>query len=160
MKLYFLCSARANTWGHAAFEQGELQKLLKCSRAARIRAFASLESAQLIAPDSTPLCIVLTGAIYRRGDRTPTPCREPSHKGKRDLIWIHYPEFGWEERPGQWASMINRDDGREYAKRVIAEHRTTTKTKTRTVTETETQTETVVSVLDPADWPSLAELAG
>src|SRR5579859_546062 len=62
MKLYFLCSARANRWGHAAFEPGELGKLLNCSPPTRRAAVSSLKSAQMIAPDSTPLCVVLTGA--------------------------------------------------------------------------------------------------
>lgn len=146
MRLFFLCSARANKWGHAAFKPGEMQKLLKCSKPARLRAMASLQSAQLIAPQSTTLCVVLSGAAYRRGDRADKPCLEPGHEDRQKRQWIHYVEpDGWEPEPGYWHEKINDPASEARTAELIAEHKTRTKTKT-TVTVTETETETVESV--------------
>ena len=87
-RLLLLCMGRANIWNHAAFDPGEMAKLIGNKATAR-RARCKLIEAELAAPESTSQCIALSGLFYRRGDRgaqVTECCAEPSTPtGLRDL---------------------------------------------------------------------------
>jgi len=127
-KLDYLCRARMNRWGHAPFEQGEMRVVLGgVTRATRNKALESLRRAKIIAPESTPLCVVLSSLVYRRADRMTTQCKEPGHAGMERLMWNHV--TGWEEEPDYYQKMLDDPDGYAHVVKLI---------RTRTVTETET----------------------
>lgn len=137
MRLWFLCSARANIWGHAAFEPSEMGRLLRVDRKTRTKALDSLRTGRCIAPESTPLCVVLNGAVYRRADRARSECREPAHSERRMLLWT---PGGWESEPGGWHAALN------VVRRVTeeveeVEETRTTRRRRRTVEEVRTTAE-------------------
>ena len=128
MKLYFICLARTNRWGHAPFIPGELGRLLGgVTPKTRKDAIKSLKYARIAAPESTSLCIVLNCELSRRADRATHTCIEPTHLDRQRFLWGS--SFGWEDEPDAWHSTINDPELREL---VIAR-----RTRTRTVTETE-----------------------
>lgn len=131
MRLFFLCASRANVWGHAAFMPGEMQRLLGCSEKTRRRALQSLRSAKIAAPQSTPLCVVLSASVWRRGNRATQTCIDPSHLDRQRLMWVA--DYGWEEQPGEWHELVRQPHSHLlYAER-----------KRRVITTTVEETETV-----------------
>jgi hypothetical protein len=138
MRLFMLASAKSNYWGHSPFGSSEICGTLGISRQTRDKAFTSLKSAQVIAPESTRLCIVLSAAIVRRADRTYKTCIEPKHVDRQKLVWVA--GIGWESRVGEWLEALN-DPGRVplIAKRT---------TRKRRVIE---EVETIEEIALPAD---------
>jgi hypothetical protein len=143
MRLYFLAAARSNMWGHAPFGRKEICDILGISEPTRRKAIDSLRLGKVIAPESTHLCVALSAAVIRRGDRAYRTCIEPSHFDCQRLMWAA--GFGWETSEGQWQANVN--DGQASA--VIA--RRTTR-KRRIVEEVET-TEEVASLAN-LPWPA------
>lgn len=137
MRLVFEALARANVWGHAAFQPGEMGRALgragrPCSANTRKKAFETLKSGAIIAPESTSLCVVLNGGMVQRGDRARRPCKELHHADRDQRAWIA--GAGWEPSPGYWRYLLDQGPGATVTlRRTITE--TETVTKSRTVTE-------------------------
>jgi hypothetical protein len=138
-RLYGICAARTNRWGHASFRAGELDKILGCKDDTRRKAMDTLRSGQIVAPDSTHLCVVLSALFWRKAG-SGIQCYEEKHAEHRDRLWVPY--WGYEDEPGQWHSMLQ---GREpfstepfRMTRTVTEEETVT--KRRTITETATAT--------------------
>jgi hypothetical protein len=88
MRLFMLASAKSNYWGHSPFGSSEICDTLGISRQVRDKAFTSLKSARVIAPESSRLCVVLSAAIVRRADRTYKTCIEPKHVDRQKRVWV------------------------------------------------------------------------
>lgn len=146
-RVQYAAMARGNIWGHAGFAPGELGRIVKIGRNNRTqlnKAISDLKSWGVAAPESTSRCIVLSAALYRRGDRNWTHCQEPSHHDRTERVWVL--RMGWEPSPGYYQAALDDGKGAQIAerRRMVEEETetvTTTTTKTRTrrrVTETET----------------------
>ena len=94
-RLWELCIARANNFGHASFKPGELVMLAcgddsRADRQAVSRGISKLGTMRRIdVKRSTPLCIILNHALvmrYGKGSRKHM-CWEPSHAEFRDESW-------------------------------------------------------------------------
>jgi hypothetical protein len=107
MRLWFMCCARANRWNHAPFMPQEMRDLLGCSPNTMKSGLDSLKSARLVAPDSTPMCVVLAVEVYRRGDRANRTCIEVSHVDRQVNVWSQ--ALGWEARQGAWDELMGME---------------------------------------------------
>lgn len=105
-RLDYLAQAKANRWGHASFDRGELLSLLGCSRPTMKKAMETLRRGHAIAPASSEFCIVMNCKRYRRADKSYATCMELSHKGRVHLMWS--PETGWESRENEWHGYVNQ----------------------------------------------------
>jgi len=112
MRLYFLCVARANVWGHAPFEGREIGKLLGIGDSTRHEAIRTLKSAKLIADNSNSLCIVLSAFNTRRKDRSYKMCSVHGELANR--LWLPRFEPEWEPQEGYWDELLNSDGGPDY----------------------------------------------
>jgi hypothetical protein len=165
-RVMFAAMARGNIWGHAGFAAGELARIirLKNNRATLNKAIRDLASWGVAAPESTSRCIVLSAALYRRGDSKDKPCEEPSHQDRTNRMWLSKLGaelgHGWESEPGDYQKALDRGAGPTLAamrRRVVEEETetvttTTTTTRTRTqrrVTETEAVPEPVIQLTEP-----------
>lgn len=144
-RVQFAAMARGNIWGHAGFAPGELGRIVRIGKNNRTqlnKAISDLKSWGVAAPESTSRCIVLSAALYRRGDRNWTHCQEPSHQERTERMWVL--RMGWEPATGFYQAALDDGKGPQIAekRRVVEEEIemvTTTTTKTRTrrrVTET------------------------
>lgn len=129
-RIFLLASARSNRWGHCPFGQGELLALLGVSLNTMKKGIDSLVKAGITSPDSTPMCIVLSGRVIRRADRSDRCCSEPKHFNRQRRMWIHGSGWGWEPKEGFWQDALNDTVKRQG---IAAEF---TRTTTTTVTET------------------------
>ena len=126
MQLYFLAASRANVWGHAPFESWtELENITGRTRRGLEKALDTLKCSQVIAPESTHLCVVINAELYRRADKAFHPCKEPSHTGKEHRLWAY--SQGWHTSK-DWNEIVRET--------VVKAQRTRTVTTTETVTET------------------------
>jgi hypothetical protein len=123
-RLYGVCAARANKWGHARFMPGELNRGLGVVEETRRKAMNTLKSMQIIAPDSTTQCIVLSSLFFRRAVRV-EPCFEPKHARCKDLMWNA--AAGWEAAPGEWQNTLRSDSV------ILSETETITRTRTAVI---------------------------
>ena len=99
-RLWEICLARANNWGHAAFRPDELVRMAcggnsRSDRQAVGRGLRTLEAMERIMPladngGSTVLCVVVNRRIVERkagkGSRKDV-CSEPGHMDKKDMTW-------------------------------------------------------------------------
>lgn len=94
-RIWELCIARANNFGHASFKPGELAMLAcgddtRADKQAVTRGIAKLGTMRRVdVKRSTPLCIILNHDLvmrYGKGSRKHM-CWEPSHAEYRDQCW-------------------------------------------------------------------------
>lgn len=104
---------RINYYGHAAFNEGELQAILGRHRNTVSNALRSLVARHRIAPESTSLCVILPLTFARRLNRGANMqlCADPGHRrdNLRDRSWLRFnTDFqGWEDQPGQWDALLS-----------------------------------------------------
>lgn len=140
VRLYFLAIARANIWGHASFDDQEINGLLHIRNSARKRAIDTLKSTRVIAPSSDAYCLALSGFLVRRKDRKGETCLSRRHKDVRRRIWLPDYDPEWMALD-DWEESLRTKDSRAQVVAV----RERTRTRTRIVeTETETTRETVI----------------
>jgi hypothetical protein len=152
MRIWFMAAARANVYGHAPFAPRELEKLLgDVSKPRRLAAIRSLKSSQMIAPESTSLCIVLNSEWIRRADRSYKTCIEPSHLERQNLMWTH--SYGWESGQYEWHAFVNDPA------RILEVKRTRTRTRGKLTFEFDTDTDdrSVVVASAPEWHPGLCK---
>jgi hypothetical protein len=125
-RLYLLAVSRMNKWGHCPFRPGELLRLLNVSRPTFRKAMRTLQSAKLIAPESTALCVALSSQAIRRNDRSEKRCAEPSHLDTQECMWVH--GKGWEHKPGYWQGILDDPERRQRYGEEIQYSRTITET--------------------------------
>jgi hypothetical protein len=138
MRLFMLASARSNYWGHAPFRKDDICDVLGINRRTRLNAINSLISGKVIAPESTHLCLTLSAAVVRRGDKAYKTCIEPKHVDCQRRMWVA--GIGWETSEGEWQATVSNPSSAA----LVA---TRTTRKTRVVEEVET----VESILLP-EW--------
>ena len=105
---------RMNSWGHAAFQRGELLKLLAPhkDRGVVTNALKSLKSRNRIAQESSTECVVLSATYVRkRRGGLDVQCWDRKHAAGslRDRRWLA--RIGWEKFPGQWDALLAEDGG-------------------------------------------------
>jgi hypothetical protein len=112
-RIWEICIARANNWGHAAFRKGELVKLCldedtPNNRLAVKRAMRVLVKMERIAPmdkhGSTVFCIIVNqGYVWRGGGHGARKdmCSEPEHMDMRETPWTTIepaePKDAWDD---------------------------------------------------------------
>jgi hypothetical protein len=104
-RLLMLTMERVNIWGHAAFDRGEVAELMG-SRDRFRSGKEKLIKAEMIAPESTQLCVVLSAVLYRRGDRRNRCCAEPTHRSRQRMLWLGAPFCKWEHTEGEWEDVL------------------------------------------------------
>jgi hypothetical protein len=107
-ELVMICASKSNRWGHARFNPGELEGLLGLSVSGKgvYKLLRRLSEAGAIAPESTPLCVVLDASLYRRDDNRTWTCKEPKHADRRKQKWANFGGFGWEHHRNEWNDLI------------------------------------------------------
>jgi hypothetical protein len=86
--------ARANSFGHAAFHGGQLQRWLaghngRMADARNMRrAISTAKDWGMLAPVSTARCLVLVREEWTRAYGRMSACAEPSHEGHRYQEWL------------------------------------------------------------------------
>lgn len=94
-RLWEITLCHMNNWGHAPFDPRQLQMLIcgatgEPERRAVDRGFKNLKALGRIAPESTPLCVVVNDDMWRRGagkGKWDDTCSEPSHRPYRRHVW-------------------------------------------------------------------------
>lgn len=152
VRIMFAAMGRGNIWGHAAFAPGELARLIGLGNNSRTivkGGVQDLVKVGLAAPESTPRCVVLSAALYRRGDYSEVECQEPGHQDRSRRLWVSHLDpamgDGWEPNEGDYQGILNRGEGSRLAasrRRKVTEEEiettTTTRTRRRVVEEEET----------------------
>jgi hypothetical protein len=106
MRLWMICQARVNRYGHCAFAPGELRDMLGDVDGQRTRyALRTLKKAGMIAKESTSLCVVLDCRVVRREDNANPQCREPTHLHTADRMWMDGLDF--EPEAGHWQRVLS-----------------------------------------------------
>lgn len=118
-RIWEICAARANNWGHAAFRTGELVRLC-CgedtpnNRRTVNRGLEILAEMERIAPTSTRYCVIVNQYhVWRGGGKGSRKdlCAEPDHMDTRETPWTtHVPEPKFTSPPVQDDAPDDDDD--------------------------------------------------
>jgi hypothetical protein len=116
LRIVEAAKARANLYGHAAFQSRQLQQWLSgkdgklAAKSTISRAIHAAVEWGYLAPVSTSRCLVLVREGWTRGYGRMSACHEPAHDGHRCHEWLR--DSGW----GIWQPPVNLSRARDAEK--------------------------------------------